>query len=87
MTDKIKEKPKPTVSATGSKEKKHFFPKLSIILGILIVVLVVLNYVNVWKIPQQLAVILLLLSGLVILWLGFSVGFEHRRKDVLKKYI
>lgn len=88
MADKTKEKPAAEKKPTPEiKPKKHFFPKLSILLGLLIIVLVVLNYLNVWKIPQPLAVILLLLAGLVILWLGFAMGFEHKRKDVLKKYL
>jgi uncharacterized membrane protein len=73
--------------AVAVEEKKHFFPMLSILIGILLLVVAIVQFMKWWQPSLRISTILLALGGLVIIWLGTAMGYEHKRKDLLKKYI
>lgn len=84
---KGKEVKKPEVKIEKPKEKSHFFPKLLMGFGLVLVVLPVLSFLGIYSLPKLIGEIFLLLAGLWILKLSFEKGFYRKRKEVLKKYI
>lgn len=84
---RAKEVRKPEVKAEKPKEKSHFFPKLLMGFGLVLVVLAVLSFLGIYSLPKLVLDIILLLAGLWILKLSLERGFYRRRKEVLKKYI
>jgi hypothetical protein len=69
------------------EEKKKFFPKLTILFSLILIVAAVLSFFGIFQFPKLAIEIILLLAGLWMLKLGIGKGFYGRRKEILKRYI
>lgn len=67
--------------------KHHYFPRLRIFFGILLIVIAVVDYLQYYTLPKIVIDAILLIAGLWMLYISFEKGFYKRRKEVLKKYI
>ncbi len=80
-------KNKEEIPKVKPEEKKKFFPKLTILLSLVIIAAAVLSLFNIFQFPKLVIDIVLLLIGLWLLKLGIGKGFYGRRKEIIKKYI
>jgi len=69
------------------KEKKSYFPKFSIVLGIFLIIIAIVDYFGFYDFPKIVIDISLILAGFLMLKRGFAQGFGAKRKEILKKYI
>ena len=67
--------------------KEHYFPRLMMFYGVIIIAIAVVDYLKAYPIPSIAMQVLLLVAGLWLLRRGFDKGFSERRKEILKKYI
>tara|TARA_B100000315_G_C14528327_1_gene564909 strand:- start:1199 stop:1474 length:276 start_codon:yes stop_codon:yes gene_type:complete len=82
---KKKEKSKPEIKP--KKEKKHYFPKLLILFGLVLAALSIISYLKYYNVPRLVLEIVSLLAGLWFIKIGISKGFYKKRKEIFKKYI
>mgnify|MGYP000162096650 CR=1 FL=1 len=68
-------------------EKDSFFPKILLIFSILLITLAIVNFFNLFVLPELVANIALLLAGLWMLKLGVGMGVYKKRTGKLKKYL
>ena len=74
-------------AVSPTKKEKSYFPKLTFLFGLILIVIAVVRFFNWYSINNLTVNILLVLAGLWIFFLGLSHGFEKQRKDLFKKYI
>ncbi len=84
---KPEKKEKPKVEAKPKEHKKHYFPKIFFVFGILLILIAINDYFNWLTIPSLTHTILILLSGIWFIKIGISKGFYKKRKEIFKKYI
>ena len=86
-----KEKPKkvekPKLEVKPKKEKKHYFPKIFFVFGLLLILVALNDYFKWLSIPEMAKTILLLFTGLWFIKIGVSKGFYKKRKEIFQKYI
>ncbi len=82
--EKPKKAEKPKVDV---KSKKHYFPKLILIFGILATALSIVSYFKYLVIPRIYLEIVILLAGLWFVKIGIQKGFYAKRKEIFKKFI
>jgi hypothetical protein len=68
-------------------EKKNYFPKLKMLIGIGLVVLAVIDYLNYYTIRKEFIDGAMLIAGLVMINWGFQVAYGTRRKEILKRHL
>jgi len=69
------------------KEKKHFFPKLSLLLSLFFIALAIVNFFEFYLFPKSIINGALLLAGLMVFKKSIAEGFYSRRKEIIKRYI
>ena len=78
-------KPKPEIKP--KKEKKHYFPKIFFVYGLLLILVAINEYFKWWSVPEIVKTILFLFTGMWYIKMGISKGFYKKRKEIFKKYI
>ncbi len=78
----------PRVSGPSTATKPvGFFPFLSLIFALVVIAVAIVDYFKVYSVPSLWFDVVLFLAGLKLLYWGVERGFEHRRKEMFKKYI
>jgi hypothetical protein len=68
-------------------KKKNYFPKLKMLLGVGLVVLAAIDYLNYYSIRREFIDGAMLIAGLVMINWGFQVAYGTRRKEILKRHL
>ncbi|MBI2572583.1 hypothetical protein HYV86_01875 [Candidatus Woesearchaeota archaeon] len=75
----------PPVASSVSKSSS--FPSLTLLFAVVVIAVAVVDYFKIYTIPPLAIDVVLLVSGLKLLYWGVEKGFEKRRKEMFKKYI
>ena len=68
-------------------KKPGVFPKISLLYGLGIIVLVLLDFLNIYSLSNTWLVGLLFLTGIWLFFQSMSIGFARKRNEILKKFI
>lgn len=81
-------KTKEVVREVAPKKKKtKYFPKFEMLIGVLAVAAGVVHYLNLYELPIFVFDLMLILSGLLLFYVGLRAGFYRKRKERLLRHL